>query len=220
MTNREREIIKSALLAFDNGEVAAIDSIPEAGLTHTAEYEGKINEIKEEIKLRFSKKRSARIKKAWLIAAVLALTLLVTACTVGKPIVDFIKEKFDTHTEINIDDTQGSSTIERVYEVTYLPDGFSLLKQTNSGVFLTTWYGGEGNDEIILLQKPIKNVSTSLNTEYAELREATVGEFSVYYVHTDESCVCVWKNEEYSFTLNYLGSVSWDEMEKIIIGIK
>ena len=122
------------------------------------------------------------------------------------------------------DDSPGSSegpsiqeTINDIYALSYLPDGYTLTESKNRGTIIVNTYHNENDDELIFAQylegyKPHPGGATLINTYI-------INDFEVRELIVNSKFVYLWKDSNYSMEITSVDKISKTELEKIIDGI-
>ena len=165
-------------------------------------------------------KKSLSPKMKRIIAIIVAAALLLTSCAVifHNEIREVIEEFFVKLTYSG--DGTGSDTIEEVYELTYLPEGYHLIEKKVRPLRIKWEYANETNDMIKFEQRVLDESGFAVDSEsgYSQIKE--IEEFDVYYRKNSEQHFYVWNENKYSFCLISDLKISDDVLVEIINGIK
>lgn len=161
---------------------------------------------------------SPRAKK--IIAILVAAALLLTSCGIifRNEIREVFEEFFVKLTYSG--DGMGSDTIEEVYELTYLPEGYYLTDKQVRPLNIKWEYSNENNDMIKFEQRILNRSDFHVDSEsgYSQIKE--IEKFDVYYRKNSEQHFYVWNENKYSFCLISDLKISDDVLVEIINGIK
>lgn len=164
-------------------------------------------------------KKSLSPKMKRIIAIIVAAALLLTSCAVifHNEIREVIEEFFVKLTYSG--DGTGSDTIEEVYELTYLPDGYNLTDKNVRPLRIKWEYTNENNDMIKFEQRILNRSDFHVDSEsgYSQIKE--IEKFDVYYRFTDKYHHYIWHNSKYSFTINSTTPLSNEQIVLIIDGV-
>ena len=157
------------------------------------------------------------------VAAILIVIGLFFGLSFGvsairEPIVEFFLNIKDKFTEIlfNQEDTeQAPKSIETVYTLGYIPEGYEL-----SGTYITksqvnfTWETQNG-EYINFTQYILKNIST-IDVEKSNLKTIYINNTKVVYSEKCGITVYFWNTDEYAFSLSVNSAITDNEIIKII----
>lgn len=165
-------------------------------------------------------KKSLSPKMKRIIAIIVAAALLLTSCAVifRNEIREVIEEFFVKLTYSG--DGMGSDTIEEVYELTYLPEGYYLIDKNVRPLRIKWEYTNEDNNMIKFEQRILNRSDFHVDSEsgYSQIKE--IKEYGVYYRFTEEYHNYLWNNNMYTFNLMSNQELSNREIELIIKGLK
>ena len=164
-------------------------------------------------------KRTWSPKKRRIIAILVAAALLLTSCAVifRNEIREAFEEFFVKLTYSG--DDNGIDTIEEVYELTYLPEGYFLEDKIISHTTAKYTYINYQGETIKFEQRVLDKSKFTIDSEsgYSEIKE--IEEYDVYYRKNSKQNVYVWTDSKYSLWLNASIELSYEEIIKIIDGI-
>ena len=156
------------------------------------------------------------------IICIIILALLTTACSVKvirEPIVNFIKQVYESFTHYSYDgDTTDKITKE--YYIT-APDGFNQTNITNNDFLITTEYTNNNGDIIEYNQMTTEYstgyfVDNEQNNAYSETVNGIDIEFKEWY----NTKSAIWTQNGYVFVLDCYGNVSFDTIKQMIVSLK
>lgn len=163
-------------------------------------------------------KKSLSPKMKLIIAIIVAAALLLTSCAVifRNEIREVIEEFFVKLTYSG--DGTGSDTIEEVYELTYLPEGYILDTKNISYTATKFEYINSTGNYIYFEQHTIDGSEVAVDNEigYSQIKE--IKEYNVYYRFTDKYHYYIWHNGKYSFKINSTTPLSNEQIVLIIEG--
>ena len=161
-----------------------------------------------------------------LLAAILAAALLLTGCTVyayRTEIKEFFVEIYEKHIRVTYDTDKNNlmgKNIEKVYRATYIPEGYELVKESNTSLHISyRWEDFNGNS-IILQQKNLDITSFLLDAESGNTKILDCDEYKVYCRFIDNSYHYIWNYDYYVFVLESKVELDNDVLFRIIYGIK
>jgi hypothetical protein len=220
MTAENIKLIKDALyiIAREENETIerAIASSPKPPVSLYRRCDEKAREIIDEQK----KSLPARKILTVLIAATLIISLLaVVTCAARDKIGGFFVDFFEKYTKLTSENTGDNNYIPSDVSITYLPEGYNETRK-KLGI-VNALYEWKNNDNIITLQfRPYSiNGSQAVDTENSENTIVEVGDLTVFRTEKYGQISATWTDEKMVYILSATG-VEWDEMVKIIEGIK
>ena len=163
---------------------------------------------------------NAKIKIAAIIAAA---TMLLAGCTAiyKDEIKAFIKDIYEEYIEITFGES-GSSTpesIEEIYELTYVPEGYVLKKSTIEEIIVGYTYLSSTGDEIIFGQQPL-SAYHGFDNENGYSSIIVLENYEVFCKKSDLYNTHLWSNGKYSLSLTTSEDFTEEELIKIINGIQ
>lgn len=163
-------------------------------------------------------KKALSPKMKRIIAIIVAAALLLTSCGIifRNEIREVIEEFFVKLTYSG--DGMGSDTIEEVYELTYLPEGYILDTKNISYTATKFEYINSTGNYIYFEQHTIDGSEVAVDNEigYSQIKE--IKEYNVYYRFTDKYHYYIWHNSKYSFKINSTTPLSNEQIVLIIEG--
>ena len=163
-------------------------------------------------------------KRVWspkmrrIIAILIAVALLLTSCGIifRNEIREIFEEFFVKLTYSG--DGMGSDTIEEVYELTYLPEGYTLDTKNISYTATKFKYINSIGNYIYFEQHTIDRSEVAVDNEigYSQIKE--IKEYDIYYRFTDKYHYYLWSNSKYSFKINSTTPLSNEQIVLIIEG--
>ncbi|MBQ8859596.1 MAG: DUF4367 domain-containing protein, partial [Clostridia bacterium] len=139
-------------------------------------------------------KRGLTPRKKAIIAILVAVALLLTSCAViyRKEIAQFIEEIYESFMTLETADAGDEETqIEDVYELTYVPEGYSL-KERYEYKTLTRTVFANGEDAIAFEQQSQR--VNYLDSENVHTKIAEAGNLDIYYRQSLEYHNYLWNN--------------------------
>ena len=214
MDKKLREALDSALWRAKGKELREQrESIPQIKTT-----EEEKREFAEHLQKR-QKTRETKHKTAALIIALMLVLLTSSAVIFREEIAGFFISFFDDHASIDTD-SSGLTEIDVYYEPTYIPEGYNYRDGFKNELTTAYYYTNAVKAEIRIEQTLFNNADINIDTENAEHGSRMIGETEVYYTIKKSTVTLVWRNETCSFLLMCPDSFSWEEIERIVTGIK
>ena len=110
MTKSDLTLIKNALFQIEMREAELIDSFPDVDLPRSDRY----LENMASIRCQATDKRKKQITKRIIIAVIAAALLLLTACAIKEPVLDFVEKVYEKYTSL-YSDVGNVETLETMY---------------------------------------------------------------------------------------------------------
>ena len=148
--------------------------------------------------------RTAWGRAACVAAAVLiAFTCSMTVSAVRTPVVNFLTNVYDQFTEILFDDAdieKAPSTIETVYTLGYVPEGYAKEQFYVYALSTNMTWKNENGDRIILLQGTLEG-SLMLDPEESDYAIFEENGKRIIYIQKFGIKSFYWNSEKYEFQL-------------------
>ena len=164
-------------------------------------------------------------KRVWspkmkrIVAILVAAALLLTSCAVifRNEIREIVDEFFAKY--VYSGDDNGVDTIEEVYELTYLPEGYYFEEEIITPLCIQSKFINEEGDIIRFEQRIIDGTGFTIDSEsgYSKINE--IEKYTVYYRYTKALHSYIWNNDKYTFIIKSSTELSNEELTKIINGI-
>ena len=219
MTVENLKLIKDALYIIAREENEAIEraiaSSPKPSESLYQRCDEKAREIIDEQK----KSLPARKILTVLIAATLIISLLVVVTYAARDkIGGFFVDFFEKYAELTSENTGYNNYTPSDVSITYLPEDYNETRK-NIGI-ASALYEWKNNDNTISLQfGTFSDGSQAVDTENSENTIVEVGDLTVFRTEKYGQISATWTDEKMVYILSATG-VEWDEMVKIIEGIK
>ena len=168
-------------------------------------------------------KRIHSPKMKQIIAILVAATLILTSCgiifrneirKIFEDICDFFVAL--TYTE---KDSEGS-TIEEIYELSYLPDGYYLDEEKITALSVYYSFLNENSDYIWFEQKLLDGTDFVLDNESGYSEIISTQKYEIYYMNTNVKHFYIWNDGKYSIKLSSNTKLSDDEIILLFEGMK
>lgn len=155
------------------------------------------------------------------VALLVAALLLLTGCAVvyHEEIYSFITRITDISVDYTVEDADTTlKAVEEIYELTYLPDGYTLTESVNlTNVIYNTYNNDEGKQ--LIFTQFLTTVKGSMSNENSTINYYTVKNYEVIELIIDVSYSYIWNNGRYLMNLNSPDRISMEELEMIMDGI-
>ena len=159
-----------------------------------------------------------------LLAAILAAALLLTGCTVyayRTEIKEFFVEIYEKHIRVTYDTDKNNlmgKNIEKVYRATYIPEGYELVKNKNTHLYVYYEWQNSNGDIIALQQKAFDVTSFLVDAEQGVTQIIDFEKYKRYCRILDDAYHYIW-DDNYAFRLKSTVQLTNDELLNIINGI-
>ena len=167
-----------------------------------------------------------RMKKRGIMIAIIAAMLALTSCTLAivyrEKIGGFIERVFEDHVAVESENGETDDypkRIEKVYEFTYIPEGYELKSEETYYFSVVTIYENIESEELRLKQQRANISEYKINSENSYRKLLDTGNIEVYY-RKDEFNTYIWQTNDYMFQLRCENEISDEEITKIIQGMK
>lgn len=165
-----------------------------------------------------------RMNRRLVTAIVVAILLAVMAVTTAAVLLlrGFIAQEHEDNTQLFAENIAGApTTIEEVYYIPELPEGYLLVKQWDANLLVYSMYRDSSSENVLTFDQYVK---TEFDTHYDNnaMHPVTIGEYNGIYIDYSNneqliSCV-IWDNGDYIFQLE--GFLSKDEIITIAESVK
>ena len=163
------------------------------------------------------------INKKMVAILVAAAVLLLAGCAIiyRDQIRDFITNIKEFFVEIKFDEGENNSQIiDEIYELTYVPEGYSLENQKINRMVVEYLFTNADDDYIKFIQQSIDASGFAVDVEYSDNIVIEIGEYTVYSRKTNNMYYYLWNDGNYALILNSTKELSIDTLELIMNGIK
>ena len=169
------------------------------------------------------------IKRAILVA-IIAAVFALTSCTVAivyrKKIAGFIERTFDNFVSVSADDENGTEVgkcptrIEKVYEFTYIPDGYELKDKIEKKIVIGYIYENSDGKEIKIRQKVTNEAEFKMDNENSYSKAFVIDGIDIYLREDISINTYVFEYNGYMVQIQFEDEISRREFRKIIEGIR
>lgn len=154
-----------------------------------------------------------------IVAIIVAAALLLTSC--GIIFRNEIREVFkDFFASITFEgDESEVNTIEDIYQLKYIPDGYSLAEENVSPLSVVYKYVDDRGNVIRFEQHVLDGSDFAVDSESGYSKILTVNTHDIYYRCTKTSHFYIWNDNDYSLLIRSSTELQNEELIKIINGI-
>ena len=164
-------------------------------------------------------KRTSSPKLKRIIAILVAAALLLTSCgIIFRNEIREIFEEFFVKLTYPCDETEGK-TIEEIYELTYLPEGYSLSNENIRPLRVRYEYKNEAGDYLWFEQKLIDGTDFVVDSENGYAKITEIHNYEIYYRYANNYHYYFWNNGKYSMGLISSQKLYNEEIFLILQGI-
>lgn len=161
-------------------------------------------------------KRTWSPKMKRIIAILIAAALLLTSCGIFfRNEIREIFEDFFVKITYSGDET-GTDTIEEVYKLGYLPEGYSIKIEKITPVRIQYKLINENGDYIWFEQKLIDRTDFYADSESGYSHIKDIDDYEVYYKNIDKKHVYIWNDGNYSIFIRSSLELPTSEIFKIL----
>ena len=167
-----------------------------------------------------------RMKKRGIMIAIIAAMLALTSCTLAivyrEKIGGFIEHVFEDHVAVEAENGETDDypkEIEKVYEFTYIPEGYELQKEDIKSFAVLRIYTNSTGDELRLNQQVFSLEHFKINSENSYKKVFEIDNIEIYCRY-DTLNTYIWLSNGYVFQLRIEDEFSQNELQKIILGVK
>lgn len=163
------------------------------------------------------------INRKMVAILVAAAILLLAGCAIiyRDEIRDFITDVREFFVKVTFSEGDNESKyIEEVYELTYVPDGYSLETNKENRLGVEYLFKNADDKSIRFIQLPLDNSNFYVDIEHDYAKFTNISGYEVYYRYTNGTYYYIWNDGKYALKLNLSEELSLQELELIIYGIK
>lgn len=223
MTTDNRELFKKALVEalYSKYENEIKESSGESAICSPAHY----NKLRR-LGIKVKEQRVGRISKKSFVAILVAAALLLVGCTAyayRDKIFDFIETVYEDYILVTYDSGKANDAekiIEEPYILSYIPEGYELIKESQTPVRVYYKWQNNDNNRITFRQVTLDGTAFQLDVEQGYTEKLKCGNYIIYFRIIEESYHYIWNDGEYALTLTSYVELSDEEISKIIDGIK
>jgi hypothetical protein len=162
-------------------------------------------------------------KRIAMIAVAIALTfgLSMSVCAVRKPVVEFFVNMYEKFVEFFYDDdvsAKAPSTIETVYTLGYVPEGYELESCSIEKMATCFIWINEVGEQIVFSQGLLCEYSL-MDNENSNYEIMSVNDITMAVLEKDSIRYCYWSTKNYRFILYMPSDISSDVFDSLINSI-
>lgn len=153
---------------------------------------------------------------------VAAAILLLAGCAIiyRNEIREFITDIREYFVKIKFEEGENNSqSIEEIYELTYVPEGYVLDAQVINRMMVQYKFVNQEGASIKFIQRSLDASSFSIDIEHGDYDVINIGEYEIYYQQLNDSYYYIWNDGKYAIQLNSTDELFEQTLKLIINGI-
>ena len=153
---------------------------------------------------------------------VAAAILLLAGCAIiyRNEIREFITDIKEYFVKIKFDEGENySQTIDEIYELTYVPDEYSLENQHIGKMLVQYLFSNADDDYIKFIQQSIDASNFYVDIEHSDNEIIEIGDYTVYSRKTNGTYYYLWNDGKYALHVYSTIELSDSELMLIINGV-
>ena len=154
---------------------------------------------------------------------VAAAVLLLAGCAIiyRNEIRDFITDIREHFVKVSFSEGENESqNIEEIYELTYLPEGYTLESQHIGKMIVQYVFTNSKENHIRFIQQPLDSSSFAVDIEHGDYEIINIGEYEVYYRQINTGYYYIWNDGKYALKINSTELLPEQLLKLIIEGIQ
>ena len=154
---------------------------------------------------------------------VAAAVLLLAGCAIiyRDEIRDFITDVREFFVKVTFDEgEQESREIEEIYELTYIPDGYSLKSQRINRMAVEYVFSNADNKSIRFVQQSLDASSFYIDSEHSDNTIIEIENYTIYSRIAENMHYYLWNDGKYALKLISAIELTDEELLLIINGLK
>ena len=211
-----QELFKQALVEGVNRRLDREIATCDEEITYSRRH------IKNMVRIVNGKEIKKPLNRKMIAILVAAAILLLAGCAIiyRNEIREFISKIYDSFVELRFEEgEQESRNIEEIYELTYVPEGYSLEKEEVNRIFVQYLFVNEDDDYIKFIQQSLDSSSFSVDIEHGDYDVINIDEYEIYYRQTDGINYYLWNDGKYAMQLYASNELPEQTLMLIINGI-
>ena len=154
---------------------------------------------------------------------VAAAILLLAGCAIiyRDEIRDFITDVREFFVKVTFDEGENDSqNIDEIYELTYIPEGYSLKEQFVNRMEVEYVFINTDGKSIRFMQQAIDSSTFSIDSEHSDNTIISIENYTIYSRKTGNMYCYLWNDGKYALKLNSTDKLSENDLLLIIDGLK
>ncbi len=165
---------------------------------------------------------SKRLSKKAIIAIMVAVMLMLTACTAyvfKKEIAGWIEENYGAGARLSpSDESNCPSSIEEIYVLNYVPDNYKMIQEYCDSLCVKYVFENK-TDYIIFKQKTLDSNHINVDAENNNSTQIVCDGTTIYFRKTETENIYIWRDDRYSLSITSTNEINIEELEKILDSI-
>ena len=159
-----------------------------------------------------------------LLAIIIAAALLLTGCAAyicRNEIRDFVEDAYEKFVRLTYCENykKSSAKICEVYKLTYVPEGYELVEETNNPIDIFYRFENEKGEFLTFQQDVLDKTNSGLDAENDNTKLYEFGKLKIYCRILDTSSHYIWNDGEYALYLTSSTLLDETELETIMLGV-
>ena len=162
------------------------------------------------------------INKKMVAILVAAAVLLLAGCAIiyRDQIRDFITNVKEFFVEIKFDEGENDSqTIDEIYELTNLPEGYELETQVINRMVVQYKFTNEFGESVKFIQRSLDASNFYVDIEHSDNVIIEIGDYTIYSRKTNGTYYYLWNDGKYALHVYSSMELSDSELMLIINGV-
>ncbi|MBQ9765870.1 MAG: DUF4367 domain-containing protein [Lachnospiraceae bacterium] len=213
-------IFKQALRESATAEFTALSS-ETTEHAFSPRFEKKMNRLIKSLNERGTTPLKAFCRRTMFAAAsfVVIFTLLSRVQAIREPFMNFVYDIYDTFIAVHFEqNVQPVITYE--YQLTYIPDGFSLTDSRHEDCLVYEKYEDAHGNSIIFTQELGDAGQISLDNEHSDFRIINISGLDVIIQETDSYISGIWTQDTCCLKLFLRGDFDLSDLESMIMSVQ
>ena len=203
-------------------DYAAVPAKEDIDHVFSPEFYAKMDALIAEQKRGSWRLLSRQTRRALVVAAILAASLLLVACTprLRDAVSEFVVTVYETFVDFVVSeqpDVPLRTEIETIYAFDPVPEGFEMVSQEQgSPYYVKTIYANDAGSHIILRQFTSEGSFGSTDAENSNAFPKTISGISVLFSSADDRETATFFWDGYQFAVSHIGTAENAELESLV----
>ena len=164
---------------------------------------------------------SRRRRCTLIVAAILATSILLTACTpkLREAVTEFVVSVYEKFVDYETK-TESHDELKTIYVLDPIPEGFELVSQAQpSAYYIATVYQDSHGIKLKLSQALSENFGASTDNEQGSMSILADDDLSIFIYSSESLTTASWIFDGYCMNLSYQGQMGRDEFISLILAL-
>lgn len=178
--------------------------------------------IKNMVRIVNGKSIKKPLNRKMIAILVAAAILLLAGCAIiyRNEIREFITNIKEFFVEIKFDEGENySQTIDEIYELTYVPEGYELESQIKGHQLIQYVFIDSKGHKLKFIQQSLDSSSFSIDIENGDYDVINIDQYEIYYRQINTGYYYIWNDGKYALKINSTELLSEQLLKLIIEGI-